>query len=129
MTGFDPVGSAPVGAILPNYQQVREAVDSANWTGIELRLGADPAAVERVRAVIIDLDRALDVAGLTNAERAKAGALTGAILSLVQSPEPEWKVIARLLVTLLDSRAVNAALNAAQIAGLIVGALKLLGVW
>jgi hypothetical protein len=128
MLGFGPVGSAPLGAI-PVYNAIAPSIDSADWTGLEVRLNSDPAAVEQIKQNIVALEAALSQAGLTNSETAQAKALTGAILTLVEAPEPEWKVIARLLVTLLDSKPVNAAINSAAICGLIGAALKGIGVW
>lgn len=126
--GTDPFGTVPFAAGGPTYTVVRDAIDSADWTGIEHRLESDSAAVRHIETLVFELDLALDQAGLTNAERAKARSMTQAIVALVQSPEPEWKVIARLLMTLLDSKPVKASLNAAKIAGLIGAALKLIGV-
>ena len=125
--GFGPLGSRPLGA-LPTYRRAHDAIESADWTGIERRLAADPAAVERIQSLVRELDAAIDDAELTNAEKAKAKALTGAIVSLAHSPEPEWKVVGRLLITLLDSKAVNASLNAVVIGGVIISTLKVIGV-
>jgi hypothetical protein len=75
--------------------------------------------------MVSELDAALDGAGLSNSDKAKAKALTGAITSLVQSPEPEWKLIAGVLIALLDSQPVRAAINGTAIAGMIGGLLSL----
>lgn len=129
MFGAQPFGTVPFGAGGPSYPEVRDAIDSADWAGIEQRLESNPGIVRRIKALVRELDSALNEAGLTNAEKAKARALTLAIEALIESPEPEWKVIARLLMTMLDSRPVTAALNAVTIAGLIGAGLKLIGVF
>jgi hypothetical protein len=125
---FGPIGSAPIGA-LPIFPTIQASIDSANWTGIETRLAADPGAVARVSELVSELHAELDRAGLTNYEKATAHSLTRALIALVASPEPEWKVIALTLVTLFNSKAVTAACNAITLSGLIGGALKIIGVY
>lgn len=123
MLGFGPLASAPLGAV-PEHIETTAAIDSADWTGIERRLEASPAAVQVIRSKVVELDTALEAAGLTNAECAKAKAMTAAILKLVESPEPEWKIIARLVATLMDSKAINSGLNAAALGNLAWDILK-----
>jgi len=94
-------------------------VDSSRWTGIEQRLARDPSAVRHIQSQIMELDRSIETLGLSNHERAKVKAITEALSKLVESPEPEWKVI----VDLLRSPTLNAVLSVAQIAQL---ALKLI---
>jgi hypothetical protein len=91
------------------------AFDSSTWTGIEARLATDPVITKAIKQHIRQIDELVEKSGLTNAERAKAKAITVALVSLIDSPEPEWKAI----VQLLTSPTLTALLNVAQIVGLI----------
>ena len=99
--------------------EARVAVESADWTGIEERLAADPAAMVRIQQALSEIDAALDGAGLSNLEMQKAKALTGALTALINSPEPAWKHVADLLITFWNSPAITASINAATIIPLI----------
>ncbi|MBA3670364.1 MAG: hypothetical protein H0W71_09960 [Sphingomonas sp.] len=72
-------------------------ISSEEWTGIANRIGRDAAVLSRINQQIIELDREVDRLGLSNHERAKIKAITEALAKLVESPEPEWKVIVELL--------------------------------
>lgn len=133
MPGFGPVGSHPVGGLPLNLQpSVEDTVErfrSADWTGIEERLAANPAAVAKVSDLIGKLNNELASVGLTNAELARAMALTGALSELVKSPDPEWEIIGKCLVRLaefFDSLPVRAGLNFVNVMGLAIGAFHLL---
>ena len=86
-------------------------VESSKWTGVERRLHAEPAVVQAIGFHIQQIDRLVDEAGLTNAEKQRAKAITESLRLLIASPEPEWKAI----VALLTSPALTAILNVAQI--------------
>lgn len=95
----------------------KTSIESVNWTGVQTRLEAKPAVVEHIREKISELDALVDQAGLTNTENAKAKSITKALVSLIESPEPEWKAIAELL----NSPVFSAVLNMAAMAQLILG--------
>ena len=97
-------------------------VDSYDWTGIERRLTADPALVTEIGSKLQELDRLVDATGLSNSEKARAKAITTALLSLVESPQPEWRVI----VELLNSPVIAAICNAATVAGIAIGIVRLI---
>jgi hypothetical protein len=97
-------------------------IASYDWTGIEQRLTVDPAAVDEIRRRLAKLDAAVEHAGLTNAEQARAKAITAALLSLVESPEPEWQAI----VTLLTSPTIQAFCNAVALSTLAIGIVRLI---
>jgi hypothetical protein len=71
--------------------------DSAAWTGVERRIASQPGLVEEICRKVNEIDRLIETSGLTNAERAKAKAISGALKQLIESPEPEWKAIVALL--------------------------------
>lgn len=97
-------------------------LQSADWTGIERRIASTPGAVDRVNVLIIELDRAVEQCGLTNLEQHKAKALTGALIKLVSSPEPEWRAI----ISILTSPNVTALLNFQAIAVIVAGISSML---
>ncbi|HEY6661920.1 MAG TPA: hypothetical protein VIZ66_03255 [Sphingomicrobium sp.] len=89
---------------------------SVNWTGVEQRLQTSPDLVREIQVKVIEIDRLIEKTGLTNAEKDKAKAITEALLKLVHSPEPEWKIIAELLT----SRPLTALVNVAAIAQIVL---------
>jgi len=99
-----------------------EGLDSYDWTGIETRLAADPEAVAGIARRLRELDRLVEDTGLTNSEKARAKAITTALLSLVESPQPEWRAI----VELLNSPVITAVCNAAALASLAIGVVRLI---
>lgn len=99
-----------------------QGLDSYDWTGIERRLAADPLLIAEIGCKIQELDGLVDVAGLTNFERARAKAITTALLSLVESPQPEWRAV----VELLNSPVIAAVCNGATLAGLVFGVVRLI---
>lgn len=99
--------------------EVLQSYKSSTWTGIEERITASPEILAKVTANIREIDVLVDQSGLTNAERARAKAITQSLAILVESPEPEWRAI----VALLNSPFLTGLLNVAAIAQLT---LKLL---
>lgn len=95
---------------------------SVDWTGVEQRLAADPATVDEIRRRIAELDVAIEKAGLTNVEQSKAKAITTALRSLVESPEPEWQAI----VLLLTSPTMQALCNALALGAFLIGIVQLI---
>lgn len=95
---------------------------SVDWTGVERRVASDPALLEDIQRRIEELDAVVEKTGLTNAEQAKAKAITSALRSLVASPEPEWKVI----VDLLNAPALKAALTAIGLMDLAMRLIELI---
>jgi hypothetical protein len=91
-------------------------ISSETWTGIRNRFERDPQAIENLKGQINHLNRSIEALGLSNHEHAKVQAITGALVKLVESPEPEWKVI----VDLLQSPTLNAILGLTGIAQLIL---------
>lgn len=63
MFGAHPLGTVPLGAGGPSYPEVRDAIDSADWTGIEQRLESDPGIVRRIKELVGELDSALKKRG------------------------------------------------------------------
>lgn len=98
------------------------AIASVNWTGVEERLAADPATVRQIADHLRELDELVAKAGLTNSETAKAKAITGALKSLIESPEPEWKAI----VELLNSPIISALCTALNLAGAAYAVIRLI---
>jgi hypothetical protein len=101
---------------------VRARLQSADWTGIERRIEALPGAIDRVGVMIVELDRVVEQCGLTNLEQQRAKALTGALLQLVHSPQPEWHAV----LAILTSPTMTAILNVQAIAIIVVGIAKFL---
>lgn len=107
----------------PNiFDTGEQGLDSYKWTGIENRLAADPAVTAQIRSKLQELDRLVDATELTNSEKARAKAITTALLSLGESPQPEWRAI----VELLNSPVITAVCNAAALTGLAVGVIRLI---
>ena len=109
---------------VPQADQLVSAINSADWTGIEQRLAANPEAVASLAAQIKQLDELLAGANLTNAQSVQAAAAVDALKSLVHAPQPEWKAIA----VILAGPTITALCNIKEIAeavgtiiGLIVG--------
>ena len=144
MIGRSPIGRSPIGRtsaqfaaedaetsgfdqlVVDNELQVSistasTAIDSAAWTGIEARLATEPAIIDAVKRHVREIDTVVEQSGLTNAERAKAKAISVALVSLIESPDPEWKAI----VQLLTSPTLTALLNVAQVVGLIFNVMGL----
>jgi len=99
-----------------------DGLDSYNWTGIERRLAADPVLIAEIGSKLQELDRLVDATGLSNSDKARAKAITTALLSLVESPQPEWRAI----VGLLNSPVITAVCNAATLAGIAIGIVRLI---
>ena len=109
---------------VPQADHLVNAINSADWTGIEERLAANPETVASIAAQIYLLDELLAGANLTNAQRVQAAAAVDALKSLVHAPQPEWKAIA----VILAGPTITALCNIKEIAeavgtiiGLIVG--------
>lgn len=79
------------------------AASAFKWTGIEERLASDPKITEEILGSLRKIKVLIEQTGLTNAERAKAHAINSALVSLVNSPEPEWQAV----INLLSSQALN----------------------
>jgi hypothetical protein len=77
--------------------RLQQRLRSSDWTGIQHRIAAVPGTVERVGNLVTELDLLVEKCGLTNLEQQRAKALTGALVRLVSSPEPEWQVIVQIL--------------------------------
>jgi DNA-binding MarR family transcriptional regulator len=92
------------------------SVDSSRWTGRTARIAADPTLLDRIRIKVIELDRLVEEAHLSNAETARAKAITRALVTLVESPNPEWEAISQLL----SSPAFSVAIALAGLAQLIL---------
>ena len=103
-------------------QLIAAKLRSADWTGIERRIVALPGSVDRVGALIVELDRVVERCGLTNIEQQKAKALTSALLQLVASPQPEW----RSILTILTSPTFTALVNFQAIAVVFASIAKAL---
>ena len=82
---------------VPQADQLVKAIHSADWTGIEPRLAANPERIAAIIAQIEQLDDLLAGANLTNAQRVQAGAAVDALKLLAHAPQPEWKAIAVIL--------------------------------
>ena len=115
---FDPAMFDP--AIFDTGEEPSFA--SVDWTGVERRLSADPAAVDEIRRRIAELDIAVERAGLTNAEQYQAKAITTALRTLVETPQPEW----RSIIALLTSQRMVAILAALQLGEYLTDLLKLI---
>jgi hypothetical protein len=92
-----------------------ESVDSADWTGIATRIG--PTELGEIRDKVKALRDSIEQSPLD--QRAKANALrrVEAVQTLLEAPDPPWKVI----VELLNSPLLTAFLNAAAIMTIIFG--------
>ncbi|QYE35242.1 hypothetical protein KZX46_04370 [Polymorphobacter sp. PAMC 29334] len=75
------------------------AASAFEWTGIEERVASDPEIMERIMTSLKEVNVLIEKTGLNNAEKAKAHSINNALMSLIDSPEPEWKVILNLLST------------------------------
>ena len=117
---FDELyGLAPQDEFFDSDDAVRVDAWSSAWTGIEKRLDSHPRIVDEIRLKMKEIDRLVEAAGLTNEERQKAKAISEALVSLVESPQPEWRAI----VNLLNTKPLTALLNLSSIVQL---ALKLI---
>ncbi len=76
-----------------------QAVDSANWTGLPCEFTLGVQRQERLVALLSDVERNLDAAGIPNFEKAMARAYIVAARTLAESPEPPadiiWELIGR----------------------------------
>lgn len=75
------------------------AANAYEWTGIEERVASNPNVVEQIMTSLMKVNILIEETGLNNAEKAKAHSINNALISLINSPEPEWKVILNLLST------------------------------
>jgi hypothetical protein len=100
-------------------EEIAGRLSSESWTGIAARLQRDPQTVERIKQSLGQLDADVETLTLSNHERAKVKAMTEALVKLIESPEPEWRVI----VDLLRSPTLGAILG---LAGVVQLALKLI---
>ena len=77
---------------------IRERVlaRSFDWTGIEHRGLSNLEACDKARSAISDLKVLIEKTGLTNTEKAKAVAIANALSALIESPEPEWRIVLEL---------------------------------
>jgi hypothetical protein len=91
--------------------RVELAASAFKWTGIEERLASDPTITEEIFGSLQKINVLIEQTGLTNAERAKAHAINNALVSLVNSPEPEWQAV----INLLSSQALNNIIGVANI--------------
>ena len=91
MLGFGPVASSPRAALPPeDLDTLIARAKSADWTGIQKRLEADPARVAAIRAKVRELDQLVECAHLSNSEKAAAKDHTEALLQIVEMPRPRW---------------------------------------
>lgn len=97
--------------------QLQKRLSSASWTGIEQRIAATPGSIEQVGSLIAQLDLTVEQCGLTNYEQQRAKALTGALMKLVSSPQPEWQ----LIVNILNSPVLSALWRFKDISILLAG--------
>jgi hypothetical protein len=102
----------------PEDQVSELGYTSARWTGVEARANLDPNFIPTLKSQLVQLDKLVEDSALTNYEKSKAKSITLALLCLIESPEPEWKTIFRLL----QSPSLAVALNIAALAQLIIGA-------
>jgi urease accessory protein UreF len=98
------------------------SLDSYDWTGIGTRLEESPEVVATIRDKIAELDRLIEATRLTNSEKDRAKSITAALISLVSSPQPEWRAI----VELLNSPIITAVCNATAVAMLAIGTVRLI---
>ena len=105
-----------------------EAIKQADWDQISSHLTSNPSVVARIGSAISEIESCLEVSGLSNSQRAQVRSLTRSLSALVESPEPEWKLICETLVVMLVSRPISAAINAAAILVLIRDVLTYIGV-
>ncbi|MEV4933664.1 hypothetical protein [Sphingobium sp. LSP13-1-1.1] len=115
---FGQLSNITVETVRENYGNV---FNSSAWTGIEQRLASDPAIVDAIRQKIVEIDSLIEKTGLTNFERDRAKAITEALRSLINSPEPEWRAV----VMLLTSPSLTAIINLTTVIELT---LKLFGI-
>lgn len=107
---------------VPQADQLVSAIDSADWTGIEQRLGANPKALASIAERVKQLDELLAAANLTNAQRVQAAAAVDALKSLVHAPQPEWKAI----VVILAGPTITAICNIKEIAEAVGTIIRLI---
>ena len=107
---------------VPQADQLVNAINSADWTGIEQRLSVNPEALASITAHIEQLDDLLERANLTNAQRVQAGAAVDALKSLIHAPQPEWKAIA----VILAGPTITALCNIKEIAEVVGTIIRLI---
>lgn len=95
--------------------RLRRHIRATSWTGIEERIAAIPGAIDAVNRLVVELDILVEKCGLTNFEQQRAKALTGALVSLVSSPQPDWQII----VQVLNSPVFNALWRLKEVAVLL----------
>ena len=106
-----------MGALPTEIAFSRLQIQSADWTGIELRLDAQPELTAQISKKVQELDALVELAGLTNVEHRRAKAITESLIKLVNSPQPEWRII----VELLTSKPMEAIATFVGIADIILG--------
>ena len=93
--------------------QIRERVlaNSFDWTGIEHRGLSNVETCDKARSAISDLKVLIERTELTNTEKAKAVAIANALSALIDSPEPEWRIV----LELFSSPALNGVIGVANL--------------
>lgn len=92
------ISRAGVNSLAGQVEQISETVDSSTWTG-RPNLSLSDGRQARLARLLIDVENALDVADLGNAEKAMARAYVVAARSLAEAPDPPadliWELISR----------------------------------
>lgn len=112
---FDTGEPTPEGRV-QRAALVQTQLRSASWTGIEQRVASSPEILREARILIRNLDGLVERCGLTNLEQQRAKALTGALVQLISSPQPEWQIV----VAILNSPLFSALINLQTVAGWLV---------
>ena len=107
---------------VPSADELSQAVNSADWTGITERLANDQVALALILGEVAKLDRMLAAANLSNADQMQAGPAIDALKLLAHAPQPEWRAI----VALLSGPTVSALCNAVTIASVVGAIIKLI---
>ena len=89
-------------------QVLANAVD---WTGVEERGNSNAEMTEKTMAAISELRILIQRTDLTNSEKSRAMAIANALDALIESPQPEWK----LIVQLFSSPALNNVVSMANV--------------
>lgn len=107
---------------VPSADELSQAVNSADWTGITARLANDPVALASILSEVAKLDQMLAAANLSNSDRMQAGSAIDALKLLARAPQPEWRAI----VVLLSGPTVTALCNVITVAGVVGAIIKLI---
>ena len=89
----------------------RIQADAFDWTGIETRVQQNPEALEKTKTAVLELRIQIEKSNLTNTERARAHSIMNALSALIESPDPEWRVI----IQLFSSPSLNNVISMANI--------------